>query len=197
MPLTVVRCSTHRFHFTLYPPGYAPYRRQPVLDQAPDGTELIPPKNLPLHAFQETLFQAALDANDRKPWARDSDSDTHLPDRWWSTQGRHLDLASRLLGLFEGLADRLRETIATVLSLDLLLLLELAQRMTGASAGYRSKGQAICELLQAIAPRRDRGHRLLLCGHLIGHWAIPLCWNKTKQVLERLPFRAQVDHPPP
>lgn len=195
-PLQVIRCTTHQKHFTLYPPGYGPYLRQPVEDLAPDGTAPVGPRDAPLHAFEGTLFDAALDAARGRPWARDTSSEDPPPERWWSTQGRHLELLLRMLGLLSGMQDGLREAIAAVLSLDLMLLLELARRVAG-ETGYRSKGKAIVEVLRSLAPRRDRAHRLLHCSHLIGHLALPLLWNTTRRSLERLAFPTPEPDVPP
>jgi hypothetical protein len=196
--LVVVRCATHRKHFTLYPPGYGPYLRKPVVDLAADGTEPLGPAGSPLHAFEGTLFDAALDAAEGKAWARDSHRAQMPPELWWSTQGRHLALTVRFLGLVAGMQASLREAIAAVLGVDLLLLHELA-RTVARTPGYRAKGRAILEVLGRVVSRRDRAHRLLHCAYLIGHVSLPLLWDARRRVLERLPFpfRAPERDPPP
>jgi hypothetical protein len=67
------------------------------LKLTPDGAADRPAKDGLREEFEGTVFDAALDGAEGRAWARASDG--KLPDRWWSTQGRHLRLASRLLGM--------------------------------------------------------------------------------------------------
>lgn len=182
--LAVARCRTHRHAFTLYPPGFAPYGRQPVLKVEPDGNP-VQREDVGLRGdFADTVFAAALDGAAGRPWARDSD--TTVPDRWWSTQGRHLDLTSRLVGIVRGLADRVRESIAAVLSVTGLM-----QRERSSATGYRGIGKAVCDVLRQLRGRKPRrAFALLVCGHLVGHWGEPLLWDADREVLERSPFCA-------
>jgi hypothetical protein len=185
-PLTVARCHTHDCSFTLYPPAFGPYLRSPVLDLAPDGTAPLPEKRDPqgLEAFEGTLFQAALDGESRKAWARDSLDG--VPDRWWSTQGRHLDLALRLLGIASDIGARLRERIAGVLSIDHLFLRDQSRVEKD---GYHARAKAVCTVLRRLKRSATAALRLFFSGRLIGHWAVPWSWDHRRQVLERLPFR--------
>jgi hypothetical protein len=185
-PLTVARCHTHDCSFTLYPPAFGPYLRAPVLHLAPDGTSPLPAeKDLRgLEAFEGTLFQAALDGERRKAWARDSLDG--VPDRWWSTQGRHLDLAQRLLGIAQDIGTRLRVRIASVLSLDHLFLRDQARTDED---GYHSRSSAVCRVLRRLKQTASSALRVLFCGRLIGHWGTPRHWDPRRQVLEPLPFR--------
>jgi hypothetical protein len=185
-PLTVARCHTHDCSFTLYPPAFGPYLRSPVLHLPPDGTAPLPEKRNPqgLGAFESTLFQAALDGERREAWARDSLDG--VPDRWWSTQGRHIDLAMRLLGIAQDIGSRLRERIAGVLSLDHLFLRDQARL---AKDGYHERASAVCRVLRRLKRSATIALRLLFAGRLIGHWGAPRKWDPRRQVLERLPFR--------
>lgn len=177
--LSVVRCRTHGASFTLYPPGYAPYRRQALLRLSPSGAAVaVEAASGREHAdFEGTLFEAALDAREARSWARDSTA--AIPDRWWGTQGRHLRLAARLLGLGHEITDRVREAIATVISVGALTLHE---RST--ATGYRAIGEAVCEVLSLLGGSR-RAFTLLVCGHLIGKWGEPLRWDDERQVMQR------------
>jgi hypothetical protein len=182
-PLAVVQCRTHGVAFTLYSPGYAPYRRQPVLRLAPDGAT-IRAESVPLKPdFEGTVFEAALDGREGRRWARDSGDE--LPERWWSTQGRHLRLASRLVGVALDLGERVRESIAAVLSVGTLVL-----RESSLARGYRALAAAVCDVLLRLrggAPLRAA--QLLVCGHLIGQWGEPLHWDVKRRALLRSPFR--------
>jgi len=153
---------------------------------APDGTAPLAEKTDPdrLEAFEGTLFQAALDAERRKAWARDSRDGA--PDRWWSTQGRHIDLALRLLGIARHIDDRLRERIAGVLSIDHLFLRDQSKVE---KSRYHARAGAVCAVLRRLQRSATAALRLFFCGRLIGHWGAPRNWDPRRQILERLPFR--------
>ena len=188
--LVVAVCRTHRKHFTLYPPGYPPYRREPLVELAPDGSEPLGEASTASSHFEGTLFQAAFDARDGKAWARNSHAG--VEDRWWATQLRHLDLSLRIVGLHRGLTDQERETIAATLGVDQLMLREHATRTTG----YRARGAAVAELLERLPRGPRRQLSLLHSGHVIGHWAEPVSWDHRRSVFEGVPFRAPgIEHP--
>jgi hypothetical protein len=181
----IVRCRTHDRSFTLYPPGFAPYQRRPILQLAPEGRAVLHEESTdPLADFEDTLFQAALDASKGYAWPKNIEEE-ELPDAWWSTQNRHLELALRLLGLFGDAADRVRETIAAVLSLACLVLRDESGNM---EPGYQGKGQAICRVLAALIGGERRAIRLLFCGYVIGKWGRPWTWDPSRRCLETLPF---------
>ncbi len=183
--LTVARCHTHNCSFTLYPPAFGPYQRVPVLDLAPDGSPPISAKgdDGALKAFEGTLFQAALDGERRKPWARDSIAG--VPDRWWSTQGRHIAVAMKLLGIARAITPRLRERIASALRLDHLFLTDQSQ----AKDGYHARASAVCRVLRRLKRSATAALRLLFSGHLIDRWGVPFHWDARRRAFERRPFR--------
>lgn len=188
--LCVVECRAHGVAFTLYPPGYAPYRRQAVLKLTPDGEPIGREGSAVAAEFEDTVFAAALDAKDGKRWARETKAD--VPERWWSTQGRHLRLTARLVGVAIDLAEKTRESIATALSVGMLSLRELCQ-----AKGYRTLGAGVCSVLGWLQGRASvRAQQLLVCGHLIGQWGEPLHWDATRQVLMRSPFCLHGTSPP-
>lgn len=185
-PLQVVRCYTHHLAFTLYPPGFGPYQRKPVLQLAPEGRAILHEKTEEsLPDFHGTLFQAARDGATRTAWARNSDGE--IPDTWWSTQGRHIHVALRLLGLLPTTTDRVRETIAAVLSVACLVLRD---ESCPADAGYQRKGRAVCTVLEALTGGETRAMRLLFCGYVTGMWGRPWTWDASRRCLETLPFPA-------
>jgi hypothetical protein len=109
-----------------------------------------------------------------------------VPDRWWSTQGRHIDLALRLLGIARDIGARLRERIAGVLSIDHLFLRDQSRLEKD---GYHARASAVCAVLRRLKRSATAALRLLFSGRLIGHWGAPRNWDARHQVLERLPFR--------
>lgn len=191
-PLAVVRCHTHGVAFTLYPPGYAPYRRQSVLNLSYDGSSMIREKGCDQERsdertnertdFEGTLFESALDARRGVAWARRS-SLVDVPDRYWAGQGRHLRLAARITGVARDLSERVRVLIAMILSVDCLGLKEGARAI-----GYRAIGKAVCSVLAKLKGRAYRARTLLICGAVVGRWGEPLHWDPKRRVLERTPF---------
>lgn len=193
-PLTVVKCHTHAIPFTLYPPGFGPYQRKPVLLLAPEGTAVLHEKSEdPLPDFDGTLFEAALDAKEGRARARNPAKD--LRDGWWTTQCRHLEMALKLLGLLGTTTDRVRETIAAVLSVACLLLRDESRIP---EPGYQSRGHAVCAVLEALTGSAAlRASRLLFCGYVIGKWGRPWTWDPSRRCLETLPFPGGERRRPP
>jgi hypothetical protein len=196
-PLVVLLCREHGHAFTLYPPGHAPYQRRAVLRLGPDGSAVVGEgeRRETLWEYESTLFEAALWAHGGRAGARESGADP--PSLWWSTQGRHLGLAARLVGISRGQDRRDRETLSGTLVVDALLLHEEACRVE-TQPGYRTLGQAICRVLKALrggAPLRAR--RLLGCGLLIGHWGEPLHWDALRRRFVRSPFPTLPSARPP
>lgn len=181
-PLAAVRCGAHDGGvFTLYPPGYAPYRRQAVLQLASDGTSIDEDGAQLRVDFDNTLFKAALDAESGVPWPRKAGA-ANLSS--WGTQGRQLELGAELLGLSKDIGARVRQSIAALLSVSVLQLLAGSR-----GVGYRHVGTAICEVLKVIRSGARRAQRLLHAGYLAGRWGEPVHWDPDRRVLERLPFR--------
>jgi hypothetical protein len=185
-PLTVARCHKHKGAFTLYPPGFAPYQRKPILGLAPDGTSPLPESRSRngLGAFEGTLLEAAMDGERQVAWPRNSERG--FPEEYWSTQGRHIKLASQLLGISAETGSRLREQIAAALSVDHLFLQEKSR---SDAHGYHARSKAVCAVLRRLRRGAGVALRLLYCGHLIKRWGVPWSWDPTREVLERLPFR--------
>lgn len=182
-PVAVVRCGTHGGGaFTLYPPSYAPYRRQPVMQVAPDGSRVHDDRDGLRQDFGGTVFEAALDAEGGQPWPRETSEESQGS---WGTQGRRLGIAAQVLGLLHAVADRVRESIAAVLSVDVLLL-----RDGSRAKGYRGVGTAVCSVLERLRGGTRRALHLLFGGHLAGRWGEPMQWDPECRLLERLPFRA-------
>jgi hypothetical protein len=196
-PIRVARCSVHNITFTLHPPGFAPYRRQSVAVVGPDGAQVDTGETSTLKArFSGTLFQAALDACQKIAWARDSSGAQH-PNPLWSTQGRHLKLGLRLVGIANGLADRVREGIASALSIDMLTILGQLRLVGGVGQGYRAHGEAISSILELLPKPVSTAVALLRCGHWIGEWGEPLHWDSKRRVYDRGPFPVSGTTPSP
>jgi len=148
----VVRCLTHHCGFTLYPPGYTPYSRETLTsDILPDhGPEhRKSPTNACHDHFAGTWFQAGLDAANGSAWLRENDTGSRLWGKWWRTQTRRLTAMTRLLGVDPALSEEQRELIASGLDVGLLVLND-ARAMITDKPGYRSRGQAVVTVLEAM-----------------------------------------------
>jgi hypothetical protein len=125
--------------------------------------------------FDGTVFEAALGPQHNR----------QRPGKRGGTQRRHLRLSARLAGVAHDLSDRVRCSIATVLSVATLQLIEGSR-----AVGYRGIGEAVCAVLRRLRGGARRARQLLLCGHLTGSWGEPLHWDAQRQFLERSPFLA-------
>lgn len=191
-PLAVLRCTTHDCGFTLYPPGFGPYLRAPVLRRSPDGGEVRSPTGSDLSG---TIFDAALDAAAARPWNRGASTTTTAPLCWWSSQGRLIEGALRFLGLGASQSHRLRDAVAQVLSVGGLVLRDQAA-LAHDGGGYRSRGLAIKTVLDAALRTTSTAMRLLTCGHVTGRWGKPLQWDPLQRRLWTVPFRLPGTAPP-
>lgn len=192
--LAVFKCKVHGGCFTAYPPGHVPYGRQPLTIVSPDGTSVSSGIVPGAGQFADTLFDAALDAAKGRAWRRPvdvewcPDTQTRLPapvaaeGLVWSTQVRHLDRVTQLLGLDAPDADA-RVAFAEILAIDTLVLHE----QSGAS-GYRARGRAVEAVLAAIGDRAPDA-RLTEAGAKAGLWRIPLRWDAHTKQLRRRPYR--------
>jgi hypothetical protein len=149
---------------------------KPVLQEEPPTA---------LGDFEGTVFEAALDAEKGRPWARNGEDGP--VERYWGVQGRHLHRAVRLLGLAPATGERLRELLAAVLSVACMLLRDGSRTV---HRGYRSRGKAVCDVLRALSWGNQRAIRLLFCGYVVGLWARPWTWDPERRCLETLPFQA-------
>lgn len=179
--LAVLTCRTHGGFFTLYPPGFGPYLRKPVVRDGLDRPTKSMGKRV-LDIFGGTLFEAALDAADGLAWERHRSAMGTTPDKW-STQCRQIDKAARILGLDDPLHDDARAEIADALHVDAVLV-----KGHAASHGFRAQGLAIREVLEAMVDGSSVNDRLCVSGSLAGLWGETFrCLPKTRR-LRRLSF---------
>jgi hypothetical protein len=194
-PLVVVECQVHGCVFTLYPAGHVPYGRRAVAPVAASGEVIRPaPQEADSEAaspWQGTLFDDALDAADDDPWPCES---TDTMEGSWSTLGRLIEQALRILGLAPDMTLDLRHRIADVLAIPTMTLLECV-RMIATKPGFRSRGRAILTVLAEI-PLASALRRLIVTGHLAELWGPPLLWDVRAQVLRPLTFQRSGTDPP-
>ncbi len=155
--LAVCRCHAHGLCFSVYPAGFVPYARRPLLEAS--GADF-------------SYADAALDAAAGIAWPRSASGGS---DRWWTTQRR---LLRRLCEVFGAAGIAGRDRVAVALGLPLRLLAHVA-----AAVGYRARGQAVVAVLDMLG---DDLERLLLAGALTGSWGRPWRWRRAPPRLEPL-----------
>jgi len=175
--LAVVKCH-HGPAFTLYPPGYGPYKRKAVAPMSPtgevvgvgdndEGAEDAGP------AYAGTVHGAAIDASRGERWPRDSPADDPRRRR---TQDRHIAQSAMLLGLSNDFEEKAVLDIAGCLCVPYLALSDLRNSYNSALT-YRERGAAIVSTLGLIPVDRTLGNRLLQSGFVGGLWGRPERWD--------------------
>ncbi len=178
-PLSVVRCSMHPAHaFTLYPPGHVPYGRVAVTPASTAGTLLLDGQTGE-PAWEATVFGAALDAAHGERWAEDSPASDPRRRR---TQGRWLEIASRLTGIHPGLVDAVREQIATRLGVAAMTLRTAAQAWAVACS-WTARAAAALLVVDKVAVTASLADRLLSAGALADLWPAPRRWDRSHATL--------------
>jgi len=165
MPLAMIRCHTHgRFH-TLYPPGYVPYSRQPLLHVDALGNA-IPPDSPGEELFKGTLLE--LPGPGAEPArARDVDNEAAAAARRSRARAgqRRVGFLGRLFGL-EGATVRVQEQLAALLHIPLVLL-TLAAR-TYAGARFATRREQVRGVLDALVLGPGLLWRLMEAGYRTG-----------------------------
>lgn len=172
-PLYVVRCEEHKVGFTLYPPGYYPYSRHTLAPVDSEGNRLTSSDD-DISLFAGTLFEAATDAADGTLWASESEENSLIPR--FSTQIRHLQRATLLLGIVPDIEQYLREETAQLLRIPGQLLSDITSQINLPTCGYQCLGREICNILQYIPPE-TLFERLAEAGAGAGLWSSPFFLN--------------------
>lgn len=190
-PVTVVRCRIHGHAFTLYPLGHVPYGRIAVAPVSVSGEPILtasPPAGVTGEAggkgelgWSATLVAAALDAAAGSAWCREYDEVVLLR---WRTQGRRITQAAELLGIGPGDEGRRAES-AEQLGVAHLELRKGMRRWADAS-GYRSRGQAVAEILGLLEPGRCVCDQVIAAGSVAGLWGPASRWDPATRVLRRV-----------
>lgn len=167
--LRVLRCITHKKSFTLYPPGHFPYGRKPLIQVGVDGKKVVD-LEYGDQRFQSTLFDAALDADNNKPWNHGDVLKSFM--RPFSTQVYHLHRATCILGLEDAISDNQRHAISQVLMLPVITLSEGAVCIKN-NSGYQNTGKVICSLLDKLPKVTSIFERLVEVGSQAGLWPPP------------------------
>ena len=182
----VIRCATHKKPFTIYPAGFVPYQRLPMANTAYATSHLENNQGEhPLEAFQDTQFQAAVDASEGEAWPREW---REGPRKWWETQRRRIAKMLVLLGLDPEMEETKRIQVTQLLNVEHMLVLE-QKRAIEDKPGYRCRGHGVASMLKALMKSGKPVERLLLAGHQVGLWGMPLWWDADSGIIRKIPFR--------
>ncbi|MCP4576005.1 MAG: hypothetical protein GY846_06950 [Deltaproteobacteria bacterium] len=184
---SVVECKIHAISFTIYPPGYAPFQRQPLAPVASDG-DFINREN-DVARFEGSYFKAAIDAANFDLWPYQSDADYNIPRR--ITQKRHLGRAALILGVAPELTDRVREELAKILSLPGQLLHDSAALMKQCP-GLQKQGKSICCILNVICKSPSIFERLAEAGAKVCLWPPPKRWDPHLHIFRSSPHLSHI-----
>lgn len=168
--LFIVNCKTHHTCFTLYPPGFAPHGRTPLVPLAPDGSTLNSDRGPP---FEGSFFQALLDGIKGKAWPKECFDDSQMPR--FETQTRHLARICKLFRLFT-VSDKEREWVADLLNVPGLLLHQ-AHNAIKKTKGYQAVVSAMIPILEQLSETRLTFQGLSACGYYAGIWSKNQFWN--------------------
>jgi hypothetical protein len=160
--LIVIFCKTHQSFFTLYPKGFFPYARAPLIPLDAIGKEQkVQTQD---DSWKRTIFAAALDAAlGDEAWPRAA-----LGGPGWHTQVRQIERAGRWLGL----SGDNRE--AVMLALGVELLVHRKAQIDFLNPDFRVRGRAIQCILTQMESEWGRHERLLKAGQREG--VIGMAW---------------------
>lgn len=170
--LAFVRCLTHLFGGTVYPPGYAPYARAPIAPVDLRG-ELI---SSPAGAldWSQTVLAGAIDAAEGRLWPKEAPvrdvggRDLEIdPARRRRSQGRHIAFVAGVLGIGSDLDESKRERIARTIGIPCLILNQEATEFREARR-YSERGRAIRRVVEQLPRGRDLAGRLVEAGVIAG-----------------------------
>lgn len=133
------------------------------------------------------MFEAALDAAEQKPWAKEN-AEGDLSFRFL-TQLRRLDRSALLLGIKPNLTLKVREETAEILGVSGQLLSENTSLLETHS-DYRTYGQAISNVLKPLSQNTRLFERLAESGAGIRLWSPPHLWNPQRKRLGRSSFQS-------
>jgi hypothetical protein len=174
-PLSVLRCWTHHVTFTVYPVGWTPYARRPLVRVSFSGDDLSGLEE-GREAWCDTAFGASVDAGARRLWPQSAAGHTAYETQFGKTaygvrrtQRRHCLGINRFMGLSTD-AQSEHLSVATLFSIEFS---ELSMIATNPRDGPRriNGGEKGGDLLSIVGqPRRKLLTGFLKRGADLGYW---------------------------
>jgi len=172
----VCHCRVHERYFTVYPPGWQPFGRKPLIPLTPDGAD-IDFKKGDVDGWSSTLFQAIVDAASGKRWPDTCNltlwpPDGALPVRSFRTQCRHIDGALKFFALNPDQQGDWPFLVAR-LGIDLAVFKTTAGKARDGPR-WRAQGELGREILSALhMPCRKLLTAFIDIGKNQGYWGSP------------------------
>jgi len=158
-PLVILRCATHGGYLTLYPPGFTPYARLPLVH----CDTLLQPLELE-NAMQDPWTETRLELPEpvlRRSHDLDTESQGVARKSGRRRGSRRVAFAARLLGV-KGANTRLIEQLSVLLSLVLSNLMEAAATVETTLVG---RVKLLRPLLAALVMDQTLLSRLMEAGY--------------------------------
>mgnify|MGYP001587004811 CR=1 FL=1 len=155
--LAIFFCSDHKRYFTTYPPGWLPWKRQPLQKMNPEG---YPIKG-------EDLFTAAEDIARGEKWPETGNTGKMV----FHTQRRHIYLISKIFGFYSDI--KLLHHLSLIFN---LAEIDLRSSMEHARDGpLRVMGKEGVAILQKLKDQGEKiSNKIYHAGYLIGLWGKPI-----------------------
>jgi hypothetical protein len=192
-PLHLFRCRIHRVFFPVYPLGWSHYGRRPLVELAPDGSEIdVSPDVDPGDdadaddgpssdgRWLESAFGAAIDAKNGRQWPRTSHgiltSPEPKPYGVFKTQKRHIAGILRLFRVDDQSGDRDRERVAARLPVGISTLKGSATRVRDGPEDDRWQREGVegTTITEKLTPPRRWLKHLLELGAAVNFWGSPM-----------------------
>lgn len=173
-PLWIFICFAHSYRFTVYPPGWIPYARNPIVQLTPDGkpieiahTDTGSEKTSPWYF---TIFKSIISAAAGKLWPEERQlgvADSPLPPDYQGvarTQKRGIKFFMKMFGLLRRSHHKLREKVCDLLSVEMSTLQNSREKMNTRSRGpplWKVRGEQGKEILETLTASAKTSDKLL------------------------------------
>lgn len=168
--LAVGRCRSHICDFTIYPLGWTPYGRRPLVDLASDGEPRVEDESVP---WQESEFMASVDAEQKSKWP-ETGKQSRANGGYFRTQQRHVSGACALFTINIDATKSAREISAATLGVGLAHFEQSVRRIRARDGPlWQSRGREGMAILSEFKPKRDTYVKLLALGQKQKYWGTP------------------------
>jgi hypothetical protein len=173
-PFRTCLCVAHNYHFTVYPPGWFPYARNPIVQLAPDGKpiEIVHTDTGSEEAspWSFTIFKSVIAAAAGRLWPEEKQlgvADSPLPVNYHGvarTQKRGIKFFMKTFGLLKTSHHKLREKVCDLLGIEMTTLPNSKEKMNTRSRGpplWQVRGGQGKEILETLAASANTSDKLL------------------------------------
>jgi hypothetical protein len=173
-PLWICICSNHNYHFTVYPPGWIPFARNPIVHLTPDGKpiEIVHSDSDSEEAspWSFTMFKSVIAAAAGRLWPEEKQlgvTGSPLPVNYHGvarTQKRGIKFFMKTFGLLQQSHHKWREKVCDLLGIEMAMLQNSREKMNARSRGpplWQVRGGQGKEILDSLTASAKTGNKLL------------------------------------